>query len=108
MEGRSLLPLMKGNDVESRPVFSMQLMENRAIGNDPITKGTIAAWEGDFKLIHYLEDKKSLLFNIRKDPDESLDIYIEKPELTHRLTKLIEDEIAAANKRITQRSVSKQ
>ncbi len=108
MEGRSLLPLFEGEIFAPRPVFSMHLIENRVIGNPPITKGTIAVWDGDYKLIYYLsetrseEDKKLLLFNLRSDPDETLNLLEERPEITRRLLKLINDNLSRANARITQ------
>jgi len=97
MEGRSLVPLMEGRQREPYPVFSMYLQKNRVF--DPITKGTIAVREGDYKLINYLQDNKTLLFNIKSDPDELIDIALEQPEITERLKKLIDDTLAQANKK---------
>ncbi len=102
MEGRSLLPVLEGKTLKQRPVFSMQLIKNRSIGNPPITKGTFAVWDGDYKLIRYREDNKSLLFDLKSDPDETNDISKEKAEILHRLTKLIEDGLSLANIRIIQ------
>lgn len=105
MEGRSLLPVLEGKTLEPRPIFSMQLFKNRTIGNPPITKGTIAVWDGDYKLIQYTEDNKFLLFDLSSDPDETNNISKEKSEILHRLKKLIEDGLSNANRRITQSSV---
>lgn len=105
MEGRSLLPLLEGKGIESLPIFSMQLIGSRTIGAHPITKGTIAVWDGDYKLIHYLEDKKSLLFNVRTDTDETQNIYIEQPEIAQRLKGLIDYNLSIANKKITQSDI---
>ena len=101
MEGRSLVPLLKGAGMQQRPIFSMQLIENRSFGH-PITKGTIAIWEGDYKLIHYLAEDKSLLFNLKANPDETQNTIKEEPEIAERLKKLIDDNLSNANKRITQ------
>jgi len=73
MEGKSLAPLMNGEKSKSRPVFSMQLEANRQ--GQQISKGTIAVWEGEFKLISYLNEEKSLLYNLGKDPDELNNIF---------------------------------
>jgi arylsulfatase A-like enzyme len=100
MEGRSLLPLVKGKSLDPRPVYSMQLIENRSFG-EPITKGTIALREGDYKLIYYLKDKKSLLFDLRSDPDEMQDISQQKQDVTKRLTGLIVENLSRANTEIT-------
>ncbi|MBI4707222.1 MAG: sulfatase-like hydrolase/transferase [Candidatus Omnitrophica bacterium] len=97
MEGRSLFPLLEGKTLEPKPIFSMELIKNRTIGDYPITKGTIAVWDGDYKLIYYLENKVALLFNLRSDPNERNDISNENPEVRQRLLKLVEDELARAN-----------
>ncbi len=98
IEGRSLLPLMRGEKLPSRPVFSMIFdkvpVENR------ITKGTVAVWDGDYKLIHLLDNNKSLLFNLKEDLGELNDLYEKEPEVSRRLLNLISENIDKANKRI--------
>ncbi|MBI4825066.1 MAG: sulfatase-like hydrolase/transferase [Nitrospirae bacterium] len=100
MEGRSLVPLLEGDAAEERPVFSMQFLNNRSLGN-PITKGTVAVWDRQYKLVHYLEDGRSLLFDLAADPDEEKNIFDEAPDTGRRLLKLIKDNLAAANERIS-------
>jgi arylsulfatase A-like enzyme len=102
MEGRSLVPLIEGRSLKPLPIFSMQLEHGPLVGDHPITKGTIAVWDGDYKLIYYLgwKDKKTQLFNLKADPDESQDIFKEKPEIAQRLMRLIKDNLSRANKRI--------
>ncbi len=99
MEGRSLLPLMRGESLSSRPVFSMYFEKNPDRGHQ-ITKGTIAVWEGDYKLAHYLEEDKSLLFNLKDDPDELNNLFDKEPETGRRLLDLIRDNLKKANERI--------
>lgn len=101
MEGRSLKPLMRGEKLVPQPAFSMNLAKNIALQNK-ISKGTIAVWEGDYKLIHYLDENRSILFNLKKDPDEINDITVEESEITRRLLKLIQDNLEMANKRNNQ------
>ncbi len=100
MEGRALTPLFEDKSLEQRPVYSMQLIKNRSLGHDPITKGTIAVWDGDYKLIYYIEPQEVLLFNLRTDPDEIRNIYEEQPETAKRLLNLINSQLSEANKRI--------
>ncbi len=100
MEGQSLLPLIEGLPWQPQNVFSMQFMKNKAF--EAISKGSIAVWDGDYKLIYYMEDNKVQLFNLKSDPDESVDVSDNKPEVTQRLKKLIQDNLANANERITQ------
>lgn len=99
MEGRSLLPLMRGGKNPQRPSFSMYFEENRSRGNQ-LTKGTIAVREGNYKLIHYLEEKKSLLFNLLEDPGEIDNLINKEPEIGKHLNELIEDNLNKANEKI--------
>ncbi|MBI4707219.1 MAG: sulfatase-like hydrolase/transferase [Candidatus Omnitrophica bacterium] len=100
MEGRSLVPVLEGKTHEPRPVFSMQLMKNRILGNYFIDKGTIAVWDGGYKLVNYLEKNKSLLFDLKSDTNETRDISKEEPQIAQRLAALIENELSRANKSI--------
>ncbi len=68
-----------------------------------ITVGSIAVWDGDYKLIHYLYTKKkstSELFNLMNDPDELNDLFDKKPEVGKNLLSLIEENLRKANERI--------
>lgn len=100
MEGRSLVPIMHGEKLPDRPAFSMNLEGNRSRGHQ-ILNGTIAVWEGDYKLIHRLEKKESLLFNIRQDPDELIDISDKETEVSQRLLKVLLNELERANGKIS-------
>lgn len=99
LEGRSLVPMMQGKKIPSRPAFSMNFEENRSRGNK-ITKGSIAVWEDDYKLIHYLERDESLLFDIKKDPLELENLYGKEPEIAHHLLGLIKENLHVANEKI--------
>jgi len=99
MEGRSLVPLMQGKSLPAKPVFSMVLDRNPSLGH-LITRGTIAVWEGDYKLIHYLDENRSLLFNLKDDPDELNNLFDKEPETARRLLALIKDNLKKANERI--------
>jgi len=90
MEGRSLLPLIQGERLPPKRAFSMNFEENPSYGRQ-IKKGSIAVWEGDYKLIHYLERNRSLLFDLSHDPDELNDISDERPEISQRLIALIQE-----------------
>ena len=99
MEGRSLVPIIRGEKYLPRPVFSMSLYRNTLSKNE-INKGTIAVREGDYKLIHYIVDNKSLLFNLKQDPDELDNLFDKEPEISHRLMTTIQEELRLANARI--------
>ncbi len=91
MEGRSLLPLIKGEGLPSKVVFSMVLEKNRVQG--PITKGTVSVWRGDYKLVYYLEQERSLLFNLKVDPDEMVDIKGSNLDIADQLKDIIFEEL---------------
>ncbi len=99
MEGRSLVPLLRGEKLTSKPVYSMNFQDNRSRGHQ-VTKGSIALWEGDYKLIYYLEKNESLLFNLINDPDELDNLIDKEPGIGQHLLSLILDNLKKANKRI--------
>lgn len=99
MEGRSLAPLLRGERLSSMPAFSMALQKNRSRGSS-INKGTIAVWEGDDKLIHYLEKRKSLLFNLEQDPEELNNLFDKEPERGDYLLAIIQENLKKANENI--------
>jgi len=99
MEGRSLVPLMRGQSLPPKPAFSMALQKNPSRG-ERITRGTVAVWEGDYKLIHYLEEDKSLLFNLKDDPDELNNLFDKEPETGRRLLALLKAGLEKADEGI--------
>jgi arylsulfatase A-like enzyme len=101
MEGRSLAPLLDGKDIPSKALISVNLFRN--IPRDPITNGTIAVWEGDYKLIHYLNNK-SLLFNLKEDPDELTNLFDKETGTAQRLLALVKDRLKEANEKIIRES----
>ena len=99
MEGRSLIPLIRGEELPPRPAFAMNFEGNRSRGHQ-ITRGSIAVWEGDYKMIHYLERNESLFFNIKADPGELFNIIDHEPEKTQYMHSLIQNGLENANERI--------
>jgi arylsulfatase A-like enzyme len=99
MEGRSIVPLLRGSTIPSKPVLSMNLETNPSNGHQ-ITSGTIAVWEGDYKLIHYIEKKESLLFNLKQDPDELNNLFENEHVIGQRLLSIIQDNLEKANDKI--------
>jgi arylsulfatase A-like enzyme len=100
MEGRSLIPLLRGEVIESRPAFSMNLEESSS-RNNQITLGDIAIWEGDYKLIYSLGKEESMLFNLSDDPDEMKNLVDIETEVGRRLLNLIHENLKRANERIS-------
>jgi arylsulfatase A-like enzyme len=98
MEGRSLLPLLHDEKLPAKTAIAVSLMQNSR--TDPITIGTIAVWQNDYKLIHFLDNGRTLLFNLKKDPDE-LDNLIDKDADTgQQLLSFIRENLKEVNEKI--------
>ncbi|MCK5506763.1 MAG: sulfatase-like hydrolase/transferase, partial [Thermodesulfovibrionia bacterium] len=104
MDGRSLLPLMRDKELPAKTAIAVSLIGNAPA--DPITKGTFAVWQGDYKLIHFINQKKppyvenSLLFNLKTDPEETNNLFHKEPVIGQRLLTLIKSNLEEANEKI--------
>ena len=97
MDGHSLVPFLHGEELEPRPVLSMTLEEVPARDLEEINKGVVAVWDGDYKLIHNLASKETLLFNLKLDPNEMNNLLPIDVERGKHLFSLIQDNIDKAN-----------
>jgi len=107
MEGRSLLPLLQGKELQPEPVFSMNLETSRVRGQSEISKGIFAVWDGDYKLIYYPTSNKLLLFNLKLDPDEQKDSLAYNPVISQHLFSLIQDNIKKVSMRLSGEEIYK-
>ena len=101
MEGRSLVPLMHGKQLPEQPAFSGDFEGNPS--GQIIHEGTVAVWEGDYKLIHNLDKKTSQLFNLKNDPDEKVNLIDKEPAVGQHLLSLITNNINKANQAFKKR-----
>jgi arylsulfatase A-like enzyme len=99
MEGRSLVPYMRGETLLPKNAFSMYFQTNPSRGHE-IYRGLIADWEGDYKLIYHLENEKSLLFNLKEDPEELENLFDNEPVTGKHMLDLIKTNLKRANERI--------
>ena len=99
VEGQSLIPLLRGENQKQRHAFSMNFETNRSMGHE-ITKGMIAVWEGDYKLVHTLQENKSILFDLSLDRNEQNDLIEKRPEIREYLLNLIFENLEDANEKI--------
>ena len=84
MDGVSLVPLLTGGSIPERP-FYWHYPHYGNQGSDPSS----IIREGEWKLIHYLEDGHTELYNLTSDLSESNDVSANYPEITERMrTKL--------------------
>lgn len=83
-DGQSLLPVLKGSTIKTRPlIWHYPHYGNQ--GGDPSS----IIREGDWKLIHYYEDGREELFNLSKDFREEHDLAKANPKMVQDLhTKL--------------------
>ncbi len=81
-DGISLLPLLKGKSVAERSL----IWHYPHYGNQGGEPSSIIR-KGDWKLIHYYEDGREELYNLKTDPWETTDASRKKPELVQQMSK---------------------
>lgn len=81
VDGLSLLPLLKGGSMDKRPL----IWHYPHYGNQGGEPSSIIR-DGDWKLIHYYEDGRAELFNLRSDPAEQRDVARQRRELAEKLS----------------------
>jgi arylsulfatase A-like enzyme len=85
-DGISLLPILRGEATEERPLF----WHYPHYGNQGGEPSSIVR-RGDWKLIHYYEDGREELYNLSRDPQEDQDVADQHPTRTHDLSTLLFD-----------------
>ncbi|MDX9881762.1 MAG: sulfatase [Prolixibacteraceae bacterium] len=86
VDGVSLLPLLKGENITERPLF----WHYPHYGNQGGEPSSIIR-EGDWKLIHYYEDGREELYNLNADLQETTDLAQHYPDKVNELhTKLFD------------------
>ncbi len=75
IDGVSLVPLLKGESIEERPMY----WHYPHYGNQGGNPSSIIR-KGDWKLIHYWEDDNDELYNIAKDLNERNDLASSQPQ----------------------------
>lgn len=81
-DGVSLLPLLSGGTIEERPL----IWHYPHYGNQGGEPSSIIRL-GNWKLIHYYEDSREELYNLKTDWEETSDVSDEIPELTKKLSE---------------------
>ena len=88
-EGRSILPLINGEQLEEKPIF----IEN-AVRRNPTKPGNcIGVRTSDFKYYRARNNskKKVCLFNLKNDPDEIANIAKDRADIVEKMEKLLQD-----------------
>jgi arylsulfatase A-like enzyme len=94
MEGRSLLPALQGQTLDTKPVFSMSL--ERASRFSPIRQGQIAMMDGSLKLIFDIGGGKASLYDLSADPAENNDLSEQRVQEAARMVTLVQRKLQAA------------
>tara|TARA_R110002096_G_scaffold146733_1_gene305510 strand:- start:29675 stop:31288 length:1614 start_codon:yes stop_codon:yes gene_type:complete len=80
VDGVSLVPLLKGESLNTRPLF-WHYPHYGNQGGDPVS----IIRKKEYKLIHYWEDGHDELYNLSTDPGEQNDIFEEQQEISQSL-----------------------
>ena len=82
IDGSSLVPVIKGETMAERPL----IWHYPHYGNQGGEPSSIIR-EGEWKLIHYYEDGREELYNLKKDLEEQTDVAEENCELVAAMSK---------------------
>lgn len=86
LDGVSLVPLLKNKSIDERPL----IWHYPHYGNQGGEPSSIIR-KGDWKLIHYYEDGREELYNLKTDLEENLNVAKDQPELVQQLNKELFD-----------------
>ena len=96
-DGVSLKPVLDGKTISPRYTYTMNLERNKV--SDPVSKGTVAIMDQEFKYIDYLDGQKQLLFRYRTDPYEKNDLIATEPEVAGRMRLALTNKLREVNQR---------
>ncbi|WKX75496.1 sulfatase/phosphatase domain-containing protein [Zobellia laminariae] len=82
LDGKSLLPILKGGALEERPLF----WHYPHYGNQGGEPSSVIR-KGDWKLIHYYEDDREELYNLKDDLEELTNVASEHTDLQKQLSE---------------------
>jgi arylsulfatase A-like enzyme len=98
-EGASLKPLLEGKPLPERYIYSMNLEPNRVF--DPITKGTVAVLDSDFKYVNYLDRHQEALYRYKSDRLEDHNLLDSEPEVAARMRGVLSEKLKDVNRQFT-------
>ncbi len=95
VDGKSLVPLLKGESFNKRPIF-WHYPHYGNQGGDP----SAAIRLGNWKLIKYFEDGKNELYDLKNDIGEKFDVLSSYPKIAAKLNKTLEEWLISTNAKI--------
>jgi len=98
-DGTSLKPILEGKPQPERYIFSMNLEPNRSF--DPITKGTLAILDNEFKYVISLEQRQEALYRYKTDEFEDHNLIESETEVSKRMRSELLARLKDANEHFT-------
>jgi arylsulfatase A-like enzyme len=98
-DGVSLKPALQGKALPERYVFSMNFEPNRTF--DPITKGTVAVMDDEFKYVNYLDHHQEALYRYKSDQFEDHNLIDSEPEVATRMRDALSEKLKEVNRQLT-------
>jgi arylsulfatase A-like enzyme len=92
IDGVSLKPLIEGESLDERPLY----WHYPHYGNQGGEPSSIMRL-GDFKVIHYYEDDRVELYDLKADPQEQKDLATSMPDKTNAMKKQLTDWLTEVN-----------
>jgi arylsulfatase A-like enzyme len=96
-EGTSLVPALQNQPLPQRALFSMSLETNSMFR--PITKGTVAVIDDNWKFIERLGTGNASLYHYRTDPFEKDDVLSSQPAIAAQMRELLASKLREVNSR---------
>jgi hypothetical protein len=91
----SLKPALQGHSLPEHYVFSMNLESDRAF--DPISKGTLAIVDGEFKFVSTLSTGQQTLYRYRTDAREEINLIGSEPDVANRMHGALQSQLEKVN-----------
>lgn len=98
-DGVSLKPVLKSQSQPERYIFSMNLEPNRSL--DPITRGTVAVMDNEFKYVKWLNRGREALYSYKTDQFEEHNLAGSKPEVAERMRGILVGRLKEVNDRFS-------
>jgi len=96
-EGTSLKPALEAKSLPKRFIFSMNFEREKTF--EPITNGTVAVIDNEFKYEHRLNSAQDSLYRYTIDPLEDHDLIESEPGVAKRMREMVLNKLKEINER---------
>ncbi len=87
VDGESLMPMMRDGVQSTKTKYAASVYRSPRF--QPLTDGTVAVIQGQYKLVRYLASGCEELYDLGKDADERANLVAKEPEVAARLRETI-------------------